>query len=222
MLYALPLDRTNLNTLCFCARTTVLLNFSSRECLGQLKNGRHLKPWKTHFGSRRQQCQVILASKLSRTDYDSLYRVFVFLIFALVPDYVTEHWQEEAFYGYQFLNGINPNVIKRCSMLPSNFPVTNTMVKPFLVKGTTLKREIEVRTLYHQYKLTSNREILGNDCHWSTERKHIHMRLQEDGGNTHTYPRWKTSVRGFWFLLVLCEPSKETAANCNTGMSQIW
>ncbi len=55
-----------------------------------------------------------------------------------------EHWKEDDFYGFQFLNAINPNVIKRCSELPPNFPVTDEMVKPFLESGSTLQKEMEV------------------------------------------------------------------------------
>lgn len=42
--------------------------------------------------------------------------------------YVQQHWKNNAFFGYQFLNGVNPMLIKRCDALPSNFPVTNDMV----------------------------------------------------------------------------------------------
>ena len=51
---------------------------------------------------------------------------------------------EDDFYGYQFLNGVNPGVIKRCSELPTNFPVTEEMVKPFLEEGSSLQKEMEV------------------------------------------------------------------------------
>ena len=59
-------------------------------------------------------------------------------------EYVKEHWKEDDFYGFQFLNGINPTVIKRCSELPPNFPVTEDMVKPFLEEDSSLEEEMEV------------------------------------------------------------------------------
>ncbi|XP_070844174.1 hydroperoxide isomerase ALOXE3-like [Chaetodon trifascialis] len=63
-------------------------------------------------------------------------------------EYVAEHWKEDDFYGYQFLNAINPNVIKKCSELPRNFPVTEQMVKPFLEKGSSLKREMQKGNIF--------------------------------------------------------------------------
>ncbi|KAM8725490.1 hydroperoxide isomerase ALOXE3-like isoform 1-T1 [Acanthopagrus schlegelii] len=56
--------------------------------------------------------------------------------------YVIEHWKDDDFYGFQFLNATNPNVIKRCSKLPPNFPVTEEMVKPSLAEGSSLQMEI--------------------------------------------------------------------------------
>ncbi|XP_035760320.1 arachidonate 12-lipoxygenase, 12R-type-like, partial [Neolamprologus brichardi] len=56
--------------------------------------------------------------------------------------YVMQHWKDDEFFGFQFLNATNPNVIKRCSELPSNFAVTEEMVKPFLRDGTSLKQEM--------------------------------------------------------------------------------
>ncbi|XP_074482884.1 arachidonate 12-lipoxygenase, 12R-type-like [Sebastes fasciatus] len=47
---------------------------------------------------------------------------------ALFPDYVKKHWKEDAFFGYQFLNGVNPMLIRRCSALPENFPVPDNKV----------------------------------------------------------------------------------------------
>uniref|UniRef100_A0A3B4HCV0 Hydroperoxide isomerase ALOXE3-like n=1 Tax=Pundamilia nyererei TaxID=303518 RepID=A0A3B4HCV0_9CICH len=59
-----------------------------------------------------------------------------------VSEYVMQHWKDDDFFGFQFLNAINPNVIKRCSELPPNFSVTEEMVKPFLRDGTSLKQEM--------------------------------------------------------------------------------
>ncbi|XP_061586510.1 polyunsaturated fatty acid lipoxygenase ALOX15B-like [Cololabis saira] len=47
-----------------------------------------------------------------------------------IADYVQKHWKEDSFFGYQFLNGANPTLIRRISSLPSNFPVTDNMVFP--------------------------------------------------------------------------------------------
>ncbi|XP_039981087.1 hydroperoxide isomerase ALOXE3 [Xiphias gladius] len=65
-----------------------------------------------------------------------------------MSEYVTEHWKEDDFYGSQFLNGINPNVIKRCSELPPNFPVTEKMVKPFLEEGCSLQEEMKKGNIF--------------------------------------------------------------------------
>ncbi|XP_068580556.1 hydroperoxide isomerase ALOXE3-like [Cebidichthys violaceus] len=65
-----------------------------------------------------------------------------------MSEYVTEHWKEDDFYGYQFLNALNPNVIKRCSELPPNFPVTEEMVKPFLEEGSSLQEELKKGNIF--------------------------------------------------------------------------
>lgn len=54
------------------------------------------------------------------------------------------HWQEDAFFASQFLNGLNPVLIRRCRSLPKNFPVTDEMVAPVLGLGTSLQAELQV------------------------------------------------------------------------------
>ncbi|KAJ3582933.1 hypothetical protein NHX12_029515 [Muraenolepis orangiensis] len=63
-------------------------------------------------------------------------------------DYVTAHWQDDDFYGFQFLNGVNPNMIQLCSQLPPNFQVTDAMVKPFLQEGTSLEKEMKKGNIF--------------------------------------------------------------------------
>lgn len=59
-----------------------------------------------------------------------------------------ERWQDDRFYGSQFLNGCNPDTIKRCTELPSKFPVTQELVGNLLDKGDTLQKGIEVGFLH--------------------------------------------------------------------------
>uniref|UniRef100_A0A8C3WKM0 Polyunsaturated fatty acid lipoxygenase ALOX15 n=1 Tax=Catagonus wagneri TaxID=51154 RepID=A0A8C3WKM0_9CETA len=78
---------------------------------------------------------------------DEIQRSFIFPR-SPVSEYVFEHWQEDAFFAYQFLNGLNPVLIRRCRCLPENFPVTDAMVAPVLGPGTSLQAELESGSLY--------------------------------------------------------------------------
>lgn len=60
----------------------------------------------------------------------------------------SKRWQDDRFYGAQFLNGCNPDTIKRCSKLPSNFPVTQELVGNLLDEGDTLKKAIKDGRVY--------------------------------------------------------------------------
>ena len=58
--------------------------------------------------------------------------------------YTAARWTTDVEFGRQMLNGVNPVVIEKCTALPSNFPVTNDMVKGFLNRGLTLEQEMKV------------------------------------------------------------------------------
>lgn len=67
---------------------------------------------------------------------------------------MAKHWQEDDFFGFQFLNGNNPIVIHRCTTLPLNFPVTPEMVAGSLGGGTDLGKEMqEGRIFIVDYKV---------------------------------------------------------------------
>ncbi|KAI4874497.1 hypothetical protein NFI96_021868 [Prochilodus magdalenae] len=61
-----------------------------------------------------------------------------------VYTYVQAHWEEDEFFGYQFLNGANPTVVHQCKRLPDNFPVTDAMVQASM-EDSSLTAEIMAR-----------------------------------------------------------------------------
>uniref|UniRef100_A0A2K5R7G5 Arachidonate 15-lipoxygenase type B n=2 Tax=Cebus imitator TaxID=2715852 RepID=A0A2K5R7G5_CEBIM len=63
-------------------------------------------------------------------------------------EYTFQHWQEDAFFASQFLNGLNPVLIRCCHCLPKNFPVTDAMVASVLGPGTSLQAELEKGSLF--------------------------------------------------------------------------
>ncbi|KAK1159915.1 hypothetical protein AOXY_G21367 [Acipenser oxyrinchus oxyrinchus] len=65
-----------------------------------------------------------------------------------VAEYVMEHWKEDCFFGFQFLNGSNPTMIQQCQRLPRNFPVSADMVQASLQAGTTLSKEMKAGNIY--------------------------------------------------------------------------
>ena len=67
-------------------------------------------------------------------------------------------WQYDVEFGRQMLNGVNPYIIKKCTKLPANFPVTNELVGPFLARGLSLEQEIEVS--FHRHFSTSGSKFL--------------------------------------------------------------
>ncbi|KAM6971952.1 LOW QUALITY PROTEIN: hydroperoxide isomerase ALOXE3-like [Aplochiton taeniatus] len=68
--------------------------------------------------------------------------------------YVQEHWMEDEFFTYQFLNGINPMMIKQCFNIPENFPVTEDMLQVASLRPVSLAEELQKGNLvlvdYHR------------------------------------------------------------------------
>ncbi|XP_069035575.1 polyunsaturated fatty acid lipoxygenase ALOX8-like [Lepisosteus oculatus] len=65
-----------------------------------------------------------------------------------ISEKVQKYWKEDSFFGYQYLNGTNPILIKQCKQIPPNFPVTNDMVHEFLEKSSSLQEELEKGSIY--------------------------------------------------------------------------
>ena len=61
--------------------------------------------------------------------------------------YETYRFVSNAGFGKQILNGVNCVVVKKCTKLPDNFPVTNEMVLPFLNYGQTLETAMKASLL---------------------------------------------------------------------------
>ncbi|XP_029907859.1 arachidonate 15-lipoxygenase B-like [Myripristis murdjan] len=79
------------------------------------------------------------------TDISAMQRIFYNKTTQLA-DYVRAHWKDDDFFGYQFLNGVNPMLIRRCSALPENFPVTDDMV--FLHGSGSLAEELQKGNMF--------------------------------------------------------------------------
>uniref|UniRef100_UPI0037E72444 polyunsaturated fatty acid lipoxygenase ALOX15B-like n=1 Tax=Semicossyphus pulcher TaxID=241346 RepID=UPI0037E72444 len=85
------------------------------------------------------------------TDIEDINRVFCCKR-TDISDYTHKHWKEDAFFGYQFLNGVNPMMIRRCSVLPKNFPVDEGLL--FLPGQCSLDDEFKKGNIYMcDYKL---------------------------------------------------------------------
>ncbi|KAK9531518.1 hypothetical protein VZT92_010938 [Zoarces viviparus] len=108
-----------------------------------------------------------------------------------MSEYASEHWKEDDFYGFQFLNAVNPNMIKRCSELPPNFPVTEEMAKPFLEEGSSLQEELKKGNIF------------------------LYDQKRMDGIRPRVYNGEPLHVT----LFGLREPRKQTDAHCNTVAS---
>lgn len=100
-----------------------------------------------NFGTSAYTAYAVLGKTGENVDVDSLDGYEKFASALGTPEvnvYVTHRWVTDVEFGRQILNGVNPVVIRKCTTLPSNFPVTNDMVKGLLNRGLTLQQEIKV------------------------------------------------------------------------------
>ncbi|CAB4015667.1 allene oxide synthase-lipoxygenase -like, partial [Paramuricea clavata] len=62
--------------------------------------------------------------------------------------HAAEYWRDDVWFGAQFLNGSNPEVIRKCKKLPDNFPVKNITVDKLLDRGYNLKTAIKTCLIF--------------------------------------------------------------------------
>ena len=82
-------------------------------------------------------------------DLDDFRKCFTPLVGDVPP--AGDHWRDDVWYGSQFLRGCNPDHIKRCTELPSNFPVTDAILVDLLDSGVSLEQAIRVSQIKMHY-----------------------------------------------------------------------
>ncbi|KAA0721569.1 Arachidonate 5-lipoxygenase [Triplophysa tibetana] len=100
--------------------------------------------------------EMIVAEKIDlvRTYFESwnelkdFYQIFLSDIKKTLLVNVMEDWNTDYMFGYQFLNGCNPVMIRKCVELPKTFPVTHKMVEGSLSRGRTLQQELKDGNIY--------------------------------------------------------------------------
>ncbi|KAK2896506.1 hypothetical protein Q8A67_010994 [Cirrhinus molitorella] len=80
-------------------------------------------------------------------DFADFERIFV-RIKNTISEYVMEHWKEDFMFGYQYLNGCNPVVIRKCTEIPDKFPITQKIVEDSLERGLTLEEELKEGNIF--------------------------------------------------------------------------
>ncbi|XP_033947567.1 polyunsaturated fatty acid lipoxygenase ALOX8-like [Pseudochaenichthys georgianus] len=108
----------------FSCTKTIVLKFTAIAAVAELK------------------LKGIADSKDNWTDIKDVNRVFSNKD-TKISKYVEENWKEDAFFGYQYLNGVNPILIQRCTALPEHFPVTDEMLFPDGQSSLAVEMELD-------------------------------------------------------------------------------
>ena len=76
--------------------------------------------------------------------------------------HAAEYWRDDVWFGSQFLNGSNPEVIRKCEKVPDNFPLKNEMVDKLLDRGYNLDKATKDGLIYLvDYKILEGVATMG-------------------------------------------------------------
>ena len=101
---------------------------------------------KEQFNKRKTKASKIFRlstlfnTKVSWESFDELKKIFSRSSGGMPKISERDQRMDDAVFGWQFLNGCNPNSVRPCEVLPPNFPTT----EDFLDRGKSLDHEMKV------------------------------------------------------------------------------
>ena len=93
------------------------------------------------FNSTISRVETLLNKRNTLADFDRLYPYWQ-------EPSVSKRFGSDLEFGRQRLNGVNPILIKRCSQIPDNFPVTDDLIAGLMEEGDTLASVAASKRLY--------------------------------------------------------------------------
>ncbi|CAC5359763.1 ALOX5 [Mytilus coruscus] len=93
---------------------------------------------------REESQRLVMASGREWKDVEDVKSVYT-TVFGVPQGSKT--FNDDASFGRQRLNGLNPSILNLCSKIPKSFGVTEIMVKPFL-EGRTMKQAMDDKRLF--------------------------------------------------------------------------